>query len=307
MPSARALFRFEESEGLVIYTGYPVVRRLGNGNVLRPSRRIRSASPMLPPHKWSFIGPQEALEEISAEGTATAPLPCERLFSAANEAVLLVDTATLRIVQANPPAAALLRTTRAALIGSQFVAAFDPCSSTHVRRCIRAARASGNSDSTALRARGAKIDLNARLSLVRAAAESYLLVRLEPGVACERSVQGTGGSVVFESIDGAPVGFLITEAGFHIDYANRAFVEMAGVESEAEMRGSPLARWLNLSAMDLDRLAQQLSQREATTRLTSDLCSARSPPRRVEICAVPVPDGEHTWWGFTISHLPRLN
>jgi hypothetical protein len=82
---------------------------------------------------------------------------------------------------------------------------------------------------------------------------------------------------------------------------------MAGAGSETEMRGSPLTRWLRLGETDLRRLARQLSQREATSRLTTQLCCAGNRLRRVEVCAVPVPDGEHPCWGFTVSALPRLN
>jgi hypothetical protein len=84
-------------------------------------------------------------------------------------------------------------------------------------------------------------------------------------------------------------------------------MEMAGVNAEAEMRGSPLTRWLRLSQADLGQLAQQLSERQSTRHLTTQLCSTGSRSRRVEICAVPVPEAEHAWWGFTVSQLPRLN
>ncbi len=262
---------------------------------------------MLPQHKWSFFGPRDATEENSGETSSSTPLPCAQLFSASSEAVMILDAASDKILQANPSAAALLRTTRTALIGTRFLSAFESSSSAEIDRHTRLARTSGSSDVMAVRARGGRIELRARISLVRAASQSYFLVRLEPAV-CEALTMSAGpGSAVLEVIDGAPVGFLITEAGFHVDYANRAFIEMAGVNSEAEVRGSPLTRWLRLSEADLGQLAQQLSAREATSRVTTQLCSAGNRSRRVELCAIPVADGEHTWWGFTVSELPRLN
>jgi PAS domain-containing protein len=261
---------------------------------------------MFPQHKWSFFSPQEAPEENSDEASSST-LPCEQLFAASSEAVLILDAGSNRILQANPAAAALLRTTRTALIGTSFAAAFESSSSTEIQHRIRLARTSGSSEVMAVRALGGGIDLSARVSLVRAGSQSYLLVRLEPALSRASSSGAGPSSAVLEAIDCAPVGFLITEAGFHVDYANRAFTEMAGVNSEAEVRGSPLTRWLRLSETDLGQLAQQLSERQSTGRLTTQLCSAGSRSRRVEICAVPVPEGEHTWWGFTVSVLPRLN
>lgn len=262
---------------------------------------------MLPQHKWSFFSPQEATEENPGETTSSSVLPCEQLFTASSEAVLILDAGSNKILQANPPAAALLRTTRSDLIGTPFPAAFEPSSSAEIHRHLRLAHACGSSEVMAVRSRGGGIDLGARVSLVRAASQSYFLVRLEPTVSVAASGGAAPGSAVLEAIECAPVGFLITEAGFHVDYANRAFMEMAGVSSEPELRGSPLTRWLRLSQTDLGQLARQLSEREATSRLTTQLCSTGRRSRRVEVCAVPVPDGEHTWWGFTVSELPRLN
>ncbi len=262
---------------------------------------------MLPQHKWSFFSTQDAVEESSADTYSSERLPCERLFTASSEAVLILDAGSDKILQANPPAAALLRTTRTALIGTQFPSAFELSSAAQIQHQTCAARASGSSDAMAVRARGGAIDLTARVSLVRAASQSYLLVRLEPTVSEARNINGGPSSTVLQEIDSAEVGFLITDAGFHVDYANRAFIEMAGVNSEAEVRGIPLTRWLCLSETNLAQLSQQLAAREATSRLTTQLCSPGNRSRRVELCAVPVPDGEHTWWGFTLSELPLLN
>lgn len=264
-------------------------------------------SHMLPQHKWSFFSPQDANEENSGETSSSARLPCERLFGASNEAVVILDAATDKILQANPAASVLLRSPATALIGTRFMTAFESSSSAEIQHHTRLARTSGSSEVMAVRARGGGMDLKARVSLVRAASQCYLLVRLEPAVFEARSIGASPGSAVLEVIDSAPVGFLITEAGLHVDFANRAFLEMAGVNSEAEVRGSPLTRWLRLSATDLAQLAQQLSEREATSRITTQLCPAGNRSRRVELCAVPVADGEHTWWGFTVSELPRLN
>jgi PAS domain-containing protein len=262
---------------------------------------------MLPQDKWSFFSPLDAADEIAAGPSSPERLPCEQLFTASSEAVLILDLSSDMILQANPPAAALLRTTGSALIGTRFLSAFESSSAAQLRHHTGRALDSGASHVMAVRARGGGIDLSAQLSLIRAKSRSYLLVRLEPAVVQAQTVSEAPGSAVLEAIDGAPVGFLITEAGFRVDYANRAFIEMAGAGSETEMRGSPLTRWLRLGETDLRRLAEQLSQREATSHLTTQLCRAGNRSRRVEVCAVPVPEGEHTWWGFTVSELPRLN
>jgi PAS domain-containing protein len=263
---------------------------------------------MLPQDKWSFFSPSLGAADEGADGTCPSErLPAEQLFADSSEAVLILDSGSDKILQANPPAGTLLRSTGSALIGTQFLAAFDSSSAAPLRHHTGVARACGASDATALRARGGGMDLRAQFSLIRAKSRSYLLVTLEPAVAQAPSPRAAPGSAVLDAIDSSPIGFLITEAGFQVDYANRAFVDMAGAGSETHMRGSPLTRWLRLGETDLRRLAQQLAQREATSHLTTHLCCAGNRSRRVEVCAVPVPDGQYTRWGFTVSELPRLN
>ena len=110
-----------------------------------------------------------------------------------------------------------------------------------------------------------------------------------------------------EAIDAAPIGFLIAAADYHLDYANRAFARMIQAQSPGDLLGSSILRWLRFSAADLSRLSARLSQRQAADSLTTVLHPNHGLPQQVEVCAVPVPDGLNTQWGFTIRNLPRLN
>jgi PAS domain-containing protein len=257
---------------------------------------------MLPLYQWLVSGPQgTAGSSVDAEA---APLPSDWLFNASNEPVLIVNAANTNIVQANPPAAALLGQICSELAGTQFLAAFEKTNTAEIRRCLALAQSAGSASSAVLRTQNGGSDVRAQLSLVRSACESYMLVRLDRDVL---RAGGRGRSPAFEAIDRASAGFLLTEHGFHIDYANRAFAAMAGVRSPAEVRGSSLLEWLQLTEEDLSGLRAHQSQRAAATLLTTELCPAGRRPRRVEICAIPVPDGVNQCWGFTVRDLPRLN
>jgi hypothetical protein len=82
---------------------------------------------------------------------------------------------------------------------------------------------------------------------------------------------------------------------------------MVGLRSLDELRGESLARWLDLSARDMVRLAEQMAQREAATVLTTGLRPEHSRARAVEVIAVAVPGEADACWGFSISARPRLN
>jgi len=259
---------------------------------------------MLPLYQWLVLGPH-GTEGNSVEAGAPAPLPSDWLFNASNEPVLIVNATTTNIVQANPPAAALFGQVYSELAGTLFVAAFEKSSGAEVRRCLDLARSAGSASSAVLRTQHGSAQVRAQLSLVRSPSDSFFLVRLDPDV--RRPVSGAARSLAFEAIDRAVVGFVLTESDFHIDYANRAFAQMVEAGSAAEVRGSSLLGWLRLTEEDLSRLRAQLTQREAATLLTTQLCPVGKRPRRVEVCAIPVPDAVNQCWGFTIRNLPRLN
>jgi PAS domain-containing protein len=257
---------------------------------------------MLPPHEIAT-----ALEAAEDHLTAQPLTPtCNWLFNASSEAVLIVDTASELIAQANPPAAHLLRTNCQELIGTPFAQVFAESSAPAIRRSLDDARSSGSSELGSLRVRGAATDLKARLSVARAAAASFFVVRLDAQGSTRTAAVAL--SAVLEAIDAAPTGFLITALDFEIEYANRGFLLMVGMRTEDDVRGTSLARWLRLSTADLVRLNRQRSQRQATSLITTTLlCFACDAQRRVELCAVPVPDGPDTCWGFALQLLPRLN
>jgi PAS domain S-box-containing protein len=112
---------------------------------------------------------------------------------------------------------------------------------------------------------------------------------------------------VLRAIESASIGFLLTDAGLRIDYANQAFVEMLGLQAPEQVCGTSLGCWLELSAADLARLDQQLLRREAATVLLINLQRSPGGSPCVEVHAVAVPDGSDTRWGFTLHWRPRLN
>jgi PAS domain-containing protein len=259
---------------------------------------------MLPLHQWLILHPHGGSDE-SAPGSSA--LKSEWLFNASTEPVMIVDVATEIIVDANPPALSLLRAARADLLGKKFQSAFLQASHETICNSLAATHSGGQADAIFVRALNGGTELSLRLSLVNAPPKSYALVRLEPQACTAFRSQGGAMSVVFQALDNSSVGFLITDGNFCVDYANRAFIEMAEAGSPAEVRGSALVRWLKLSAEDLSGLREQLSERRAATLLAATMHSSRNCPTPVEVCAVAVPDGPNSCWGFSVRKLVRLN
>lgn len=54
-------------------------------------------------------------------------------------------------------------------------------------------------------------------------------------------------------------------------------------------------------------MRDQTLHRQAATLFCTALEPERQPFRFMEVCAVVVPNGHDTCWGFTVRQLPRLN
>jgi PAS domain-containing protein len=240
---------------------------------------------------------------------STPSFSSESLFAASLEPVLILDSATEAIVEANPAAAQLLGVDRSALVGIPFLRIFDSVSSLSVQTSLAAVRSAlGGADSVQVCTQDGGTPLSVTVSLFRASPRTFLLVRL--------AAAGDGGlgdfragapSAVFHAIEATSVAFLVTDSGFFLEYANRAFIDLVGLASQADVRSKSLARWLKFTAADLERLREQVSHRQAATLFCTGLETEHQPSRMVEVCAVVVPNGQDTCWGFTVRELPRLN
>jgi len=231
------------------------------------------------------------------------------MFAASTQPVLIIDSADESVVEANPAAARLLGVERTVLVGMPFMTAFGGPSLPVLQHSLHLARTpSGVADSVRVRARRSGMPLQIKLSSFLANRRTYILAHLSSSARdADPGCGETASSEVLRAIDAAPVGFLVTDSGFFVEYANRAFGEMVGYESLAEFRGRSVIRWLKFSAADLERLREQTSQRQAATQFCVSLRPGAQPLRRVEVCAVAVPDGLDTCWGFTIRELVRVN
>jgi PAS domain-containing protein len=230
------------------------------------------------------------------------------LFAASVVPLLIVECARGHIVAANPAAAFLLGPAPAALVGTSFLQIFDESSSEAVcRSLVRARDARGIDDALNVCALRRGRQLHVTLSAFTAERKTYLRVRLAPDTVGHRAAGQGGATVVLQAVDAAPVGFLVANGAFQMEYANRAFLDMIGLHAHSKTQGEPLTRWLKLSPVDLERLRDQMFQRRAVSLLRARVEPRKGLSRRVEVCAVAVPDGEHTCWGFTVRELPSLN
>ena len=224
------------------------------------------------------------------------------LFQVSSEAVMVVDAATRKVVEANPAAAQLLADSGKPPLGRSFAEAFDAPSRRMIDAMFARVIASGHADEFPVRATGETArDMRIAASLFREGRSAYFLVRLAPGQFDLESGPGyRRRSRVLELVEHSPDGFVVTDAGGRIQFTNRAFLDLVELATEEQARNEPLDRWLGRPGVDFSLLTSQLREHNTLRLFATTLRGEYGASADVEICAVCVPEGEENSYGFTI-------
>jgi transcriptional regulator PpsR len=223
------------------------------------------------------------------------------LFQMASEAIIIVDSATARIVEANPAATLLLGETTKRIVGRAFPEGFDAESSQALEALLARARAVGRSEDVPVRLENDPRPFVASASVIQQDNAALILVRiamLQPDAGLPRAK-----SMLLRVVESAPDGFVVTDYEGKILTANLAFIQLAQLSSEDQAAGESLERWLGRPGVDLNVLLTNLRQHGAVRLFATTLRGEFGSTAEVEISAVAVPHGEQRCMGFTIRHV----
>ncbi len=223
------------------------------------------------------------------------------LFQVAAEAVLIIDAASRKIMEANPAAGQLLAESSKRLVGRNFPEGFDAASTQALQGLLGAVRATGRTDTVNVRSADGKREYSAAASLFREERSSFFLIRLAAlDGAHSRPAIPSQKSRVLEIVASAPEGFVVTDLNGRIQFANRAFLDLAQLATEEQSRNESLERWLGRPGVDFNLLTAQLREHGSLRLFATQLRGELGSTVDVEICAVSVVDGEDPCLGFTI-------
>lgn len=221
------------------------------------------------------------------------------LFQIASEAVVVVDAANNRIVEANPAAGRLLGVTPQRLVDRVFPAGLTDRSLERARSYLNAVKSSGEAPDVVVQSReGHSFRLAA--SLMRQGGEALLLVHLLP-LQDGATPSAAFNQRLYEILDHSPDGFVVTDPEGRVLTANPAFLEMCQLGATQQVMGKSLDLWLGREGVDVPVLTRNLraeggSIRQYRTIVRGDLGSQLD----VELSAVAVIDGDEPCLGFTI-------
>ena len=230
------------------------------------------------------------------------------LFQVASEAVLILDAANGKLEEANPAATALFGPDSARpgwLLADSFEADADAKPNAAVQAMFGRVRATGHGETVTARIARRAGGLHVSASLFRQEKTAHLLVRVSPLDAARNSAQSAGHSAMLELIESAPDAFVVTDLDGLILTANHAFIDLAQLAAEAQVRGQSLERWLGRTGVDLNVLISNLRQRGAVRLFATVMRGEYGASTEVEISGVAVAEGEQPCLGFTIRDVSR--
>lgn len=228
------------------------------------------------------------------------------LFHLASEAVIIVDAATLKVIDANPATADLIGSAAQRTVGRPITDMFDQDGSEAVRALLASVKSTGRGDDVQARLAGADRELRVTASLFRQDRSSHFLVRLAA------LQEGSGAIVVHRTksrllsvVENLPDGFVVAGLDRRVLTVNRAFLDMTQLASEELARGEPLERWLGRSGIDLNLLVASLREHGSVQRFMTVIRGEYGSSEDVEVSAVSVASGDQPCFGFTIRHAGR--
>jgi len=227
------------------------------------------------------------------------------LFEMSSEAVVIVDAASLRVVEANPASRTMFGAAAPSAPNQQFADLFDGDGAQAVLNLLAAVRSGGRADDVRTRLAGSEADMVVSASLFRQESTVLFLVRLAPvGAGAAEPVLPQTKSKLLKVVENAPDGLVVTDSDGAVITANAAFIDMAQIATEEQARGQSLERWLGRpGGVDLAVLMSNLRQRGSVRLFATTMQGQYGTSTDVEVSAVSVMNGGKPCFGFAIRNV----
>ena len=280
---------------------YSAVQVGPQGRIIAVGRDLRTVATL----QQRLVDAQQSMERDYAR-LRGAEARYRLLFHSSSEAMLIVDAANRRVVEANPAADRQFAQSAKSMVGQTFPAGLDADGAAPILAMLAGVRASGRPGEVRARSASGEHEVRVAASLFRQDDSSLFLVRLvSRAQATAHADSGKIEAKLLEAIASGPDGFVLTSPDGRILSANAAFLDLAELMSEAQARGELLERWLARSSVDLNVLLTNLQQHGSVRLFATTLRGEQGATAEVEISAVAVAGDHQPCFGFAIRNVGR--
>ena len=223
------------------------------------------------------------------------------LFQLSSEAVIILDSANLRIIEANPAAAQLLANGSGRLTGKAFPDLLNAESEKAALTLFSDLRASARSEEIEVRVDKTGEDFALSASLFRHDSSRHYLLRMSKiSAGAEPAETGATKSSLQKVISSLPEGFVVIDQKQQILMANTAFLDLCQLVTEAQARGENINRWLGRVEVDVDVLVSNLKDRGSVRRFASVIRGEFGGREEIELSGVAVLSSDPPCYGLVV-------
>ncbi|MDX2276558.1 MAG: transcriptional regulator PpsR [Hyphomonadaceae bacterium] len=224
------------------------------------------------------------------------------LFQLASEAVIVIDAATRRIVEANPAAERLVGGVALPLVGRNFASVFD-AESHDAAVSLLAMAHSGGHQTAQTKVKGGGRSFTAAASVFRQDRASLYLVRLSANDAAAQISEPA--QRLLNVLERIPDAFVVTDENLRIVAQNTAFLDITRLASKEQAQGHSLDAFLGRPEIDRNILVSSLRQHGSLKNFATILRNRLGEQEDVEVSAVHVSDADRPYYGFSIRSAVR--
>lgn len=227
------------------------------------------------------------------------------LFQLASDGILVLDAANLKVLDANSAAGQIFGEPADRLLGKTFPFGMDAATSRQLDDLLSSARSAGRAGEVTMPLLGGR-NYHASASCFRQESSTLMLLRFSPADASVAEATGASSpSRLLDLLERSPDAFVVTDLDGDILTANRAFLDIAELASEEQVRGTPLATYIGRPGADFGVFTGMLRRNGVVRLMATTARGTHGHQSEVEVSAVWAPEGEEPCIGFTIRDIGR--
>jgi transcriptional regulator PpsR len=228
------------------------------------------------------------------------------LFQTSEEAVIIADGRSLKIVEANPAATAMLGIRERPITDEPVCSLLVADGPEPLRDLLVEVRASGKPLSVRAQSVAREAALNLTVTVFRQDRNTLFLLRAERADAPTKPSDDVHyDRQLHEFLDAIPDAMVLTDPAGKILTANTEFLDLAQLASPELAVGQQLSRWLGQPGVEFRIIMSNLREHGTLRLYRSQIRGQYGSNAEVELSAVSIPEGELPCLGFIIRNVSR--
>jgi transcriptional regulator PpsR len=281
-----------------IPVSYFALRIRKDGRILALGRNLRPVAEL----QQRLIEAQQSMEREFSR-MRSLETRYRLLFEISNEAVLVIDQLSERVVEANPAAEELLGEGHRRVVGRPFPDGFDAVGTQALLGMLGAARAIGRSERVQASTVDGRRSYWASAFMFRQDGQGLYLVRLAPADGGAPARMSNEDGRLLSLAQHTPDGCVVTDREGRILACNEAFLELVQLPSADQVRGQSLSFWFGRTGVELDVLLSSVRQSGQLRFYASSIRGNFGTTTDVEVSGALVENEGETCIGLTMRNV----